>query len=619
MLNRLVEYGQKLVTPLGYGPQDIKWMIVINKKGEFKDLLPLGEDPKKEGWKGGHFPSVPAYPQNLKQSKTKRVSDFLWETFQTVALFGCEEDTKYKAKHEFFKKLIEIASEKDKFLEPITLFFKKDSSLERLREKLSSKEGLENTDKCCFGILSASASEIINTLESDSWKPFWDDYFSKLSLDKRSNGKNEKDLKPSLLDGKCITPALVHNKIKNLGGVGGRSKGDSLISFDKNAFCSFGLKQGANAPLSQESAKAYVEGLNHLILHNSRTLHGVKYIYWYKTPVEKENDPLSFLDSRDGIADAMSAEASFAKLLDGIRSGKRVELSGNQFYLLILSGNLGRVIIRTWLESTVGEIVENINSWFSDLNIVSTWGEYKPSPGISKILDVLKKPKKRDGREKPKEDSTGLPTNIVGQLFISALQGGPIPEALHWASLNRFKMNLYTRKKGRDNDWVTTNCMSILKIWIRRNKGMKEINDKLNESIDSDAYHCGRLMAVYEAIQRESNKDVSVGVVERYYAAASVTPGLILGKLAKLSNYHLSQLEPDLAYILKTKLSEIAKKISSSIPSVFSLTDQSLFALGYYHQIAHDRAEREMKAKTEEKELTKNQDVNLSLEGGNKQ
>ena len=115
----------------------------------------------------------------------------------------------------------------------------------------------------------------------------------------------------------------------------------------------------------------------------------------------------------------------------------------------------------------------------------------------------------------------------------------------------------------------------------------------LSEDHPSPAYHCGRLMAVYARLQRRALGDVGAGVVQRYYTGACATPALILGRLAATSQHHLNKLEGGLPSWFERKLADIWARIAGGLPASLSLEEQSLFALGYYQQIAADRKPKE--------------------------
>ena len=106
--------------------------------------------------------------------------------------------------------------------------------------------------------------------------------------------------------------------------------------------------------------------------------------------------------------------------------------------------------------------------------------------------------------------------------------------------------------------------------------------DKLNKDSPSAAYQTGRLLAVYAALQNKALGDVNAGIDEKYFTSACTSPAFVMGKLAALSQYHLSKLEGGGIYY-KNMLNEIASKIGGSFPKTMTLEQQGEFALGYYH------------------------------------
>ena len=120
----------------------------------------------------------------------------------------------------------------------------------------------------------------------------------------------------------------------------------------------------------------------------------------------------------------------------------------------------------------------------------------------------------------------------------------------------------------------------------------QDLKAYLNEDHPHPAYHCGRIMAVLAGLQRKAIGDVGAGVVQRYYAAASSTPALVLGRLARTSQFHINKLEPGLAYWYESKLAGIWGRIKDAVPTTLSLEEQSLFALGYYQQMADMRTKK---------------------------
>jgi CRISPR-associated protein Csd1 len=64
----------------------------------------------------------------------------------------------------------------------------------------------------------------------------------------------------------------------------------------------------------------------------------------------------------------------------------------------------------------------------------------------------------------------------------------------------------------------------------------------------------------------------------------------VLGRLIRLAQYHISKLDKGLAYWYNTRIADILARIPDGLPVTLTLEEQSLFALGYYQQIAADRS-----------------------------
>lgn len=109
------------------------------------------------------------------------------------------------------------------------------------------------------------------------------------------------------------------------------------------------------------------------------------------------------------------------------------------------------------------------------------------------------------------------------------------------------------------------------------------------------SYRCGRLLAVLEEIQRAALPGINATIVDRFFGTASSAPASVFGRLVRGAQPHMSKLERDRhgAFIaLQRRLEEVLGGISASgFPKTLTLEQQGLFALGYYHQRAHDRAE----------------------------
>ena len=134
----------------------------------------------------------------------------------------------------------------------------------------------------------------------------------------------------------------------------------------------------------------------------------------------------------------------------------------------------------------------------------------------------------------------------------------------------------------------------------------------------SPAYHCGRLLAVYDALQRAALGEVGAGVIQRYYGGALTNPAGVFGQLSRLAQTHLSKLEGGLAHIYESRIAEIHNGIrrrgddAPSYPSALNLDDQAIFAIGFWHQTAAINRER-----TEAKAAKKTREANTNTRQSN--
>ncbi|MDY6893488.1 MAG: type I-C CRISPR-associated protein Cas8c/Csd1, partial [Chloroflexota bacterium] len=105
---------------------------------------------------------------------------------------------------------------------------------------------------------------------------------------------------------------------------------------------------------------------------------------------------------------------------------------------------------------------------------------------------------------------------------------------------------------------------------------------------------CGRLLAVLESIQEEAAKPRKINstIVDRFYGTASSAPASVFGHLLRGVQAHLGKLRKEKygSYIALEKRLEEVQSGLSNFPKTLTMEQQGLFALGYYHQRAADRA-----------------------------
>uniref|UniRef100_A0A7C4CEI1 Type I-C CRISPR-associated protein Cas8c/Csd1 n=1 Tax=candidate division WOR-3 bacterium TaxID=2052148 RepID=A0A7C4CEI1_UNCW3 len=542
----------------GFAAKQIRWVIAFSGQGVFLGVTELGEVGQRRN-RGQTFSLCPEFSRQFKQRGGK--SEFLWDAAKVVTLHSDDlDDEKLKASHQHFVALLQDASRAVPELATVARALSDDSVLKQVRERMQA-EGVKPNDRVTLSIDGRFP------LESGDWHDWWRETYQ-ASIGAGAGGRKM----VCFATGSVVEPLDKHPEIEGLAGVGGQGMGGVLVGMNKDAFQSYFLERSTNAAVSLEAAYRYRAALNELIRDNSQKLAGALVVHWFKHTVAPEDDPLAWLTAGGDEAE-LTARNRASELLQSIRDGRRTDLAGNYYYALTLSGAGGRVMVRDWMEGQFEELASNITCWFEDLAIVhQKGGRIAQDPKFMAVLGATV----RELRD--------LPPPFVAKMWRVAVRGEPIPQAALAQAFVRVKVGIISHER------FDHARMGLLKAYFVRQdriRGQEESDMKphLNEEHPSAAYHCGRLMAVLAKLQKAALGDVGASVVQRYYAAASATPALVLGRLVRGAQFHLNKLEGGLAHWFEDKLGEVASRLGSSVPQTLTLEEQSLFALGYYQQL----------------------------------
>jgi CRISPR-associated protein Csd1 len=117
--------------------------------------------------------------------------------------------------------------------------------------------------------------------------------------------------------------------------------------------------------------------------------------------------------------------------------------------------------------------------------------------------------------------------------------------------------------------------------------------NELDPANTRPAYICGRLLATLDRIQRIALGSTNATIVDKFYGTASSAPASVFGTLLHGAQNHLGKMRRDRpgAYrALEEQLEQVLAPIPA-FPMTLTLEEQGLFALGFYHQRAADRAQ----------------------------
>ena len=574
MLRHLVVYADDhLESEPGFTTREVRWRVEIETDGILVGVIPLGD-----GRRGQRLPRCP----EMHAMNAGGRAHFLVESAQTAALMfrDNEEQTKIECgteRHRFFSTRLSEAAQSVDILKPLASFLNDETRRNHLRETLRSHRARPN-DWITWRI---GGSDPLSDPSVLDWWRGWRARDLGMPAGTAETADTSQPGWPSdgrvcFLSGDIVRPLPTHPKITGLAGVGGQPSGDVVVGFDKASFSSFGLEQSANAAMSEVAVRKYVDALKELIAQHSHKLAGALVVHWFKERVVPDDDLWAILYGMEG-AEQTEATASSAvrRLLEAIRSGERADLGSNHYYALTISGAAGRVMVRDWMEGQFVELAGNIDAWFSDLDIVARDGNaLARNPKFMAVGGALVR------------DLKDLPPPTAATLWRLAVQRLPVPEPLMAQALGRFRADIVQDKPFNHAR------MGLLRAYFVRNQpgGDRSMTAYLNRDHPDSAYHCGRLLAVLANLQRAALGDVGAGVVQRYYAAASQTPGLILGRLAGNARHHLGKLDAGRAWWYEQQIAEVMGRLQDRAPRILDLEGQGLFALGYYQQLAAQRA-----------------------------
>ncbi|MBQ9492770.1 MAG: type I-C CRISPR-associated protein Cas8c/Csd1, partial [Oscillibacter sp.] len=135
---------------------------------------------------------------------------------------------------------------------------------------------------------------------------------------------------------------------------------------------------------------------------------------------------------------------------------------------------------------------------------------------------------------------------------------------------------------------ITRGRAAILKAYYLRNPNKdcpeEVLTVALNEDSKNEAYALGRLFSLYEAVQQAANPGIKATIKDKYFNAASTTPGAVFPTLDSLCQKHLRKLEPGQRIYYEKRILRVADILGETYPIRLDLPQQGAFDLGYYHQ-----------------------------------
>lgn len=606
MLEELYLYAvnHNLTACPGFKPKRPKGYFHLSFQGEFLDLEVREKDAE----------AVNAPDAGAAANGTRYCNPLIEKAGIVLCIVNDEKkDKNIPVKHAFFLSFFEEGRNAEPLFGIAADALRDSRTLEKMRNALADRK-LKPADPVGFAVDGQYLEK------SKCCYEYWNQFRKKMQP--KSGAKEER----CLITGELSQPMATVPKVAGLMSVGGHTSGDAFLCFDKDAFQSYGLKQSANAAVSEEAMTAVNAALSELI-QKADVLAGAKMVHWYSGQVSKQEDMLSALfggnlveSEEEEVSDKETEREAFAAaqaLVASIHEGKLVGKPDMKYYMMPLSGAGGRMMVRGWYEGSYEELYNNISLWFADLKLILPGGQGMTRP--PKLKTLCLRMLKPGGGSKVWERMDHELSNLSQRVTYAAVHGSSLPDeaayrVLQWLRACALAGGEKKRGSGEERSAEKGNnvqektihkgagqeilAYQFLKAWLRRKQrkegGEEIMKEELNWQNRSAAYLCGRLMAVYSVIQEKAMPEVNVGVAERYYASAMAGPGLVIGKLSQLSQYHLAKLDRGRAVYFEKILTDIYQNMGNQeIPMALTMMQQTEFALGYYQQRAEIFSKKE--------------------------
>jgi CRISPR-associated protein Csd1 len=380
----------------------------------------------------------------------------------------------------------------------------------------------------------------------------------------------------SLVSGEEEEIARLHPQISGVSGA--NSTGAAIVSFNLDAFESYGKFQSYNAPVGTRDTFRYTTALNRLLADDRRRVRiGDASVVFWSDQQEASDAEEAF---RHIFGEEFSHDAEHQRtidrlrvFLDAARQGRLADQLSDPdapFYVLGLSPNASRLNVRYWMAGTVRQFAERLADHSACLEIVGARQEDPPLVIRRLVAETAREPK-------------DIAPQLAGEVARAVLGGLPYPQTLFSAVIRRIVADstMNHRRAG------------ILKAYLIRNRE-KEVPVALVKDHPDEAYQIGRLFAALEKAQEEStDRPLNRTIKDSYFGSAAATPAIVFPRLMKLHNHHVEKLptSTEEARSLRKRpkgyfqrlVGEICGRVTR-FPRRLQLEKQGLFYIGYYHQ-----------------------------------
>lgn len=606
--------GVEIAEP-GYSNAPVSYALNLSEQGALLDIIPLSV-PVQKGKKIVEGPRRMNVPEQLKRS-VNIIANFLCDNATYVlGLTGKEaKDPDYAQKRfEAFKNLnISILTKANSTAAQAVIKFLQNHTPQTAAQHpviANYLKGLLEGSNLIFQV------EGKDVLDDPEIQRVWKEYRMEQLSNNGNNCAKQVVNMQCIVTGEIEPIARLHPDIKGVPGA--QTKGASLVSFNLDAFTSYGKEQGANSPIAQRVASGYGIALNYLLSNQNPNrkiyLGDTTVVYWADTAdnryastfyallnpeYQQSQEENESEGSKNKRKRAKEAEKTMGNIAESVRDARPIDLAAlraglddsTRLYVLGLAPNASRLAVRFFLTEPFGVFAERIMEHYDDLQMEKEYANQPTYISPYRILAECVSPKVTRRDEEIKNS-----WSLLGGAFMrSILLGTPYPEGLYSAMLNRIRHDTDETNdeggiKNRKINYIRAAYLKAHLIRKYRRQGENPYKEalqmSLNESYNHPAYVLGRLFAVLEKAQKEAiGENINATIKDRYFTSACAAPARVFPILLRLAHHWTSKAE--YGGVSDRKIQDLLGMLeATAFPSRLTLDEQGVFVLGYYHQRA---------------------------------
>lgn len=565
ILKALVDHYEDLlcegkVGRFGWSDSKITYALYLDEDGTLLDLISLREEVQR-GKKTFEVPQMIQLPTPAKRSSSF-LPNFMWDN--SAYILGIDNKGNperaadcFKAARDFHERL--LSPLKTSAANAVRAYFRSWDP-EKAREHPAIQPILDDVISGCNFCFIAGDQYAHEDL---AIRQAWQEHYEK---------SDDAEEGVCLVTGERTAIARLHPSIKGV--PGGQATGTSLVSFNAPSFCSYDKEQGAVAPTGRYAAFAYGVALNHLIAdrEHANIIGDTMILSWATGGEPQYQEAFSGCIFGNGDEDNEMLGIIIHDLIDGKRVDyhERVLDPEKKFYVLGVTANAGRLVVRFFFENSFGRMLQSVEEHQRRMEIIAPSFDVRDSIPLWQILRETVNQKATDTSPQPE---------LANRMANAIINNTPYPSTIVEAISIRIRA---------DKEINRTRAAMIKAYYLKnthKDVPKEVLTVALNPDSNSVPYNLGRLFSVLEDVQAKALPGLNATIKDRYFNGASATPGRVFPILVNLTQAHLHKIKSEGTRVYYAKLiNEIMDNLGEEYPIRFNLAQQGAFQLGYYHQ-----------------------------------